>query len=55
MRDETFNAMRGSLDVRPIVELVEMVAIYNMSVRILEPLNVELEPGMTKASWTERR
>jgi len=55
VREETFNALRGFLDTRQIVELVEVVAYYNMVVRILEPLNVELEPGMTKASWTERR
>jgi alkylhydroperoxidase family enzyme len=55
VRDETFNALRRFLDARQIVELVEVVAYYNMIVRILEPLNVELEPGMTKASWTERR
>ena len=55
MRDETFDALRGFLDARQVVELVEVVAYYNMIVRILEPLQVELEAGMTKASWTEQR
>jgi len=55
VRDETFTALRGFLDTRQIVELVEVVAYYNMIVRILEPLQVELEAGMTKASWTEQR
>jgi len=51
VRDETFHALRGFLDARQVVELVEVVAYYNMIVRVLEPLQVELEAGMTKASW----
>jgi alkylhydroperoxidase family enzyme len=51
VREGTFSALRVFLDTRQIVELVQVVAYYNMIVRILEPLNVELEPGLTKASW----
>ncbi|HEY2662880.1 MAG TPA: carboxymuconolactone decarboxylase family protein [Candidatus Binataceae bacterium] len=43
--DSTFNALRGFLDNRRILELVQNVAFYNMVVRILEPLQVDLEPG----------
>lgn len=43
--DSTFDALRGFLDNRRILELVHNVAFYNMVVRILEPLKVELEPG----------
>ena len=47
--DATFEALRGFLDNRRILELVQNVAYYNMVVRILVPLGVELEPGLTKA------
>lgn len=43
--DPTFEALRSFLDTRRIVELVQVVAYYNMVVRILEPLRIELEPG----------
>lgn len=46
--DATFDALRGFLDTRQIVELVQVVAYYNMIVRVLEPLRIELEPGMTR-------
>ncbi len=46
--DPTFEALRGFLETRQIVELVEVVAYYNMIVRILEPLGIELEPGRTR-------
>jgi alkylhydroperoxidase family enzyme len=46
--DATFEALRGFLDNRGILELVQNVAFYNMVVRILVPLKVELEPGATK-------
>ena len=46
--DATFGALRGFLDDRRIVELVQNVAFYNMVVRILVPLGVELEPGAVK-------
>jgi uncharacterized peroxidase-related enzyme len=45
--DDTFAALRASLDTERIVELVQVVAYYNMVSRILEPLGVELEPGRT--------
>jgi len=47
--DTVFAALRAFLDVEQIVELVQVVAYYNMVVRILEPLGVELEPGRTPA------
>jgi hypothetical protein len=31
-----------------MMELVQNVAFYNMVVRILEPVGVELEPGATR-------
>ncbi len=46
--DATFGALRGFLDDRRMVELVQNVAFYNMVVRILVPLGVELEPGTVK-------
>ncbi len=46
--DPTFEALRGFLSTRQIVELVQVVAYYNMIVRILEPLQIELEPGRTR-------
>jgi uncharacterized peroxidase-related enzyme len=46
--DQTFEPLRGFLDNRRILELVQNVAFYNMVVRILVPLGVELEPGATK-------
>ena len=46
--DKTFDALRSFLDDERIVELVLEVAFYNMVVRFLEPLGVELEPGIKK-------
>ena len=46
--DATFEALRLSLDTRRLMELVQNVAFYNMVVRILVPLGVEVEPGVTK-------
>jgi alkylhydroperoxidase family enzyme len=55
VRDETFNALRDFLDIRQIVELVQVVGYYNMIVRILAPLGVELEPGLAKAPLAAKR
>jgi uncharacterized peroxidase-related enzyme len=46
--DATFEALRKSLDTRRLMELVQNVAFYNMVVRVLVPLGVEVEPGVTK-------
>jgi alkylhydroperoxidase family enzyme len=46
--DATFEAVRTSLGTRRLMELVQNVAFYNMVVRILVPLKVEIEPGVTK-------
>lgn len=46
--DQTFAAVREVLDDQQLMELVLVVAFYNMVVRILEPLEVRLEPGVTK-------
>jgi alkylhydroperoxidase family enzyme len=46
--DATWNALKSFLDTRRIMELVQNVAFYNMVVRILVPVGVELEPGTTK-------
>jgi uncharacterized peroxidase-related enzyme len=46
--DATFAALRAFLDAPRIVELVQLVAYYNMISRILEPLGVELEAGFAK-------
>jgi alkylhydroperoxidase family enzyme len=46
--DATFNALRGFLDNRRIMELVMNVAFYNAVARVLVPLGVELEPGYKK-------
>jgi alkylhydroperoxidase family enzyme len=46
--DATFAAVREALNDRELMELVLVVAFYNMVVRILEPLQVRLEPGVTK-------
>ncbi len=43
--DATWNALKAFLDTRRMMELVQNVAYYNMVVRILEPVGVELEPG----------
>ena len=46
--DATWNALKLFLDTRRIMELVQNVAFYNMVVRVLVPVGVELEPGTTK-------
>jgi alkylhydroperoxidase family enzyme len=46
--DATWNALNSFLDTRRIMELVQNVAFYNMVVRILVPVGVELEPGTIK-------
>jgi alkylhydroperoxidase family enzyme len=46
--DATFNALRGFLDNRRIMELVMNVAFYNAVVRILVPCGVELEADARK-------
>jgi alkylhydroperoxidase family enzyme len=43
--DATFEELRAALDTQEIVELVQVVAYYNMVARILEPLGVGLESG----------
>jgi alkylhydroperoxidase family enzyme len=44
----TFEALRGFLDDQQVLELVLNVAFYNMVVRVLVPLEVELEPDAHK-------
>jgi alkylhydroperoxidase family enzyme len=46
--DATFAAVRELLNDAQLMELVLVVAFYNMVVRILDPLKVELEPGVVK-------
>jgi alkylhydroperoxidase family enzyme len=46
--DATFEALRKALGTRRLMELVQNVAFYNMVVRILVPLQVEVESGVTK-------
>src|SRR5258708_6421295 len=46
--DATFEALRKAFDTRRLMELVQNVAFYNMVVRVLVPLGVEVEPGVTK-------
>ena len=43
--DEVFNAVRAFLDDERMVELTLNVAFYNLVVRFLEPMQVELEEG----------
>ena len=45
--DATFGALRTFLDTRRMMELVQNVAFYNMVVRVLVPLGVEVEAGVT--------
>ena len=47
--DATFDALGGFLSARQIMEVVQVVAYYNMIVRILEPVGVTLEAGVTRA------
>src|SRR6266849_5950028 len=46
--DATWNELKSFLETRLIMELVQNVAFYNMVVRVLVPVGVELEPGTTK-------
>ncbi len=46
--DPTWNALKAFLDTRRVMELVQNVAFYNMVVRVLVPIGVELEPGVEK-------
>lgn len=46
--DATWNALKTFLDTQRLMELVQNVAFYNMVVRVLEPVGVELEPGTKK-------
>ena len=46
--DATWNALKSFLDTQRLMELVQNVAFYNMVVRILVPVGVELEPGTVK-------
>ncbi len=46
--DATFNALRGFLDNRRIMDLVMNVAFYNSVARVIVPCGVELEPGAKK-------
>ena len=46
--ETTFNALRGFLDNRRLLELTMNVAFYNAVVRILVPLGVELEADAKK-------
>jgi alkylhydroperoxidase family enzyme len=48
VNDATFAALREFLDTRRMMELVQNVAFYNMVVRVLVPLGVEVEPGVKK-------
>ena len=46
--EATFNALRGFLDNRRIMELVMNVAFYNAVARVIVPCGVELEAGATR-------
>jgi alkylhydroperoxidase family enzyme len=46
--DATWNALKAFLDTRRMMELVQNVAFYNMVVRVLVPVGVELEEGVTR-------
>ncbi len=43
--DGTFDALRKFLDNEQIVELTLNTGFYNMVVRFLVPMQVDLEPG----------
>jgi len=45
--DAIWSALKTFLDTPRMMELVQNVAYYNMVVRILVPVGVELEPGAT--------
>jgi uncharacterized peroxidase-related enzyme len=48
VRDETFNALRASLNEQSIVELTTVIAYYGMACRILEALKVDMESGTAR-------
>jgi 4-carboxymuconolactone decarboxylase len=48
--DTTFNALRPFLDDEQIVELTLNIGFYNMVVRFLLPMQVDLEPEVRKHS-----
>jgi alkylhydroperoxidase family enzyme len=48
VKDSTFAALQKFLDNERIVELTMEVGMYNLIVRVLVPLGVELEPGFKK-------
>ena len=43
--DETWRVLEGSLDAALLVELVVVVGFYNMVVRVLASVEVDVEPG----------
>ncbi|HKV54785.1 MAG TPA: carboxymuconolactone decarboxylase family protein [Candidatus Binataceae bacterium] len=48
VKDATFEALRGFLDNRRIMDLVMNVAFYNAVARVIVPCGVELEAGAKK-------
>ena len=46
--DATFDALRSFLDAEQLVELTLNVGFYNMVVRFLLPMQVDLEPDARK-------
>jgi len=46
--DSTWNELKAFMDTRRMLELVQNVAFYNMVVRVLVPVGVELESGVKK-------
>jgi alkylhydroperoxidase family enzyme len=48
--DATFDALRKFFDAEQIVELTLNTGFYNMVVRFLLPMQVDLEPGARKPS-----
>ena len=48
IKDSTWDALKTFLDTQRMMELVQNVAFYNMVVRVLVPVGVELEPGVKK-------
>ena len=52
--EQVFDAVRAFLDEEQMVELAMNVAFYNLVVRFLEPMQVELEPeSVSHVSATE--
>lgn len=43
--DDVFEPLRGHFSERQIVELAVLIATYNMHSRVLQALDVDLEPG----------